>query len=223
MVETTLGILEKYHDAWKNNAGFDRTVKEVREGTGAIRGRSDVQQTPTEGITGDKAQIRDDLEEKLLVIADTIAAFADETADKDLAAKVAITKASLDVMSASDLVRVARRVIGAAEDHLAALALYEVTPEKKDELKAVSDLFANKKESPRKAIIDRSVETQSLPGDIRSLRSVLRNRLDKLMTGFKKSHPDFYKAYFAARIVIDRAATIPPKEGPGPSSPPPKP
>jgi hypothetical protein len=49
-----------------------------------------------------------------------------------------------------------------------------------------------------------------------------RNEIDKLMSGFKKSSPDFYTGYFAARIIVDRPATIPPKEG-GAPEPPPKP
>jgi hypothetical protein len=211
MFETTLAFLDKDRDAWKNLAAFVDAVGRATEGTAQIRGRSGKQQSPTEGVTGDKAQVRDDLEEKLLVIGDAIAAFAQKTADADLAAKVEMTKSSLDGLSDSDLVQAAKRVTDAATEHLAAIADYGVIDANKKELEDAAALFANKKESTREAIIGRKVETLSLPAAIRLVRSIFRKELDKLMTGFKKPNPDFYNGYITARIIVDRAATIPPK------------
>lgn len=39
------------------------------------------------------------------------------------------------------------------------------------------------------------------------MRGIYRNELDKMMTRFKTTEPEFYKAYFAARVIVDRAAT----------------
>jgi hypothetical protein len=223
MFETTLTFLDTNKDIWKNALAFVDAATRAKDGTTQIRGRTGQQQSPTEGVTGEKAQVRDDLEEKLLVIADAIAAFAAKTADPDLAAQVQMTKSSLDGLSDSDLVLAAKRVTDAAEANMAALAPYGVTVSNNDELKGAADLFANKKESPREAIIERKIETLSLPSAIRAVRSIFRNELDKLMTAFKKPQPDFYTGYFAARITIDRAATVPPKKPGPPPTPPPTP
>lgn len=216
MFETTLTFLDKNGTIWNGKPAFLDAVTRARDGTTQIRGRTGQQQSPTEGVTGEKAQVRDDLEEKLLVIADLIAAFAAKTANPELAAQVQMTKSSLDGLPDSGLVQTAKRVTEAAEANMAPLAAYGVTPTTNDELKAAADLFANKKESPREAIIGRKIETLSLPTAIRAVRSIFRNELDKLMTAFKKPEPDFYKGYFTARIIIDRAATIPKKEEPPP-------
>ncbi len=61
-------------------------------------------------------------------------------------------------------------------------------------------------------MVGRKVETLSLPEGIASVRSIFRNELDKLMHAFKKPDPDFYKAYFVARIIVNHAATRPAKE-----------
>jgi len=220
MFETTLAFLDKNNNIWKNRPAFVDAVTRAKEDTAQIRARSGKQQSPTEGVTGDKTQLRDDLEEKLLVIGDAIAAFAQKTADADLAAKVEMNKSSLDGLTASDLILAAKRVTGAAEANMAALPGYNVTTANNDELKAAADLFANKKESPREAIIGRRVETMSLPEAIRFVRSIFRKEIDKLMSAFKKPEPDFYIGYFAARIIIDRAATISPKEEGAPAVPP---
>ena len=222
MFETTLVILDKNHDTWKDGVAFVDAVTRAKDGTAAIRSKTGKQQSPTEGVTGEKALVRDDLEEKLLVIADAIGAFAAKTEDHDLAAQVEFTRSSLDRLPDSDLVQAAQRVIDAAEANLAAVAPYGVTAAAKDALKAAAELFANKKEAPREAVIGRKVETLSLPTAIRAVRSIFRNELDKLMTAFKKPQPDFYNAYFTARIIVDRAATIPAKK-PEPPTPTPGP
>lgn len=220
MFETTLAILDKNKDTWKNAVAFVDAAQRAKDGTAAIRARTGVQQAPLEGATDEKAQVRDDLEEKLLVVADAIAAFAAKTANPALAAQVEMNRSVLDRLPASDLVQTAQRVIDAAEANLAALAPYGVTATTKDELQGAATLFANKKESPREAVIGRKVETLSLPLAIREVRSIFRNELDKLMTAFKKTTPDFYNAYFTARIIVDRAATIPPKTTAPPLTPP---
>lgn len=223
MFETTVAFLDNNQIIWKTTPAFIDAHGRAKNGTAAIRTKTGKQQAPTKGVTGDKAQMRDDLEEKLLVMADAIAAFAAKTDNNDLAAQVEMTKSSLDRLPDSNLVQAAQRVVDAAEANLAALAPYGVTAAEKDALQAAADLFANKKESPREAIVGRKVETLSLPEAIRSVRSILRNELDKLMTAFKKSEPDFHKGYVASRIIVNHAATIPKKPAPSPAPPPPPP
>lgn len=223
MFETTIAFLDKNNNTWKNGPAFVDAHGRAKAGTAAIRTKTGKQQTPTEGVTGDKAQIRDDLEEKLLVIGDAIAAFAAKAGNNDLAAQVEMTKSSIDRLPDSDLVQTAQRVIDAAGANLAALAPFGVTATEKDALQAAVDLFANKKESPREAIVGRKVETLALPEAISSVRSIFRNELDKLMTAFKKPEPDFHKGYFASRIIVNHAATIPKKPGTTPTPPPPTP
>jgi hypothetical protein len=221
MFETTLTFLDKNKNTWQDRAALVDAAARAKEGTAQIRGRTGTQQSPTEGVTGEKTQVRDDLEEKLLVIADAIAAFAAKTANPDLAAQVEVTKSSLDRLPDSDLVQTAERVAALTGENLSDLGAYGVIDANKKELEDAATLFGKKKDSPREAIIGRKIETLSLPAAINSVRSIFRNEIDKLMSGFKKPNPDFYTGYFAARIVIDRPATIPPKEVAPPLTPPP--
>lgn len=221
MFETTLVILDKNNNTWKSGAAFTDAVTRAKTGTQQIRTKTGKQQTPTEGVTGEKAQVRDDLEEQMLVTAGAISAFAAKNSDPDLAAQVEMNRSLLDRLPGSDLVQTGQRVVDAATDHLAALADYGITGDVLDALKAALTLYANKKESTREAVVDRKVETLSLPEGIASVRSIFRNELDKLMNAFRKPDPDFYKAYFAARIIVNRAATIPKKQEP--ATPPPAP
>jgi hypothetical protein len=58
------------------------------------------------------------------------------------------------------------------------------------------------KDKPRES----AVATVALPDTIAS-RRIYRNELDKMMTKFKASAPDFYSAYLAARVIVDRPGT----------------
>jgi hypothetical protein len=220
MFETTLKVLDDFKNTWKGRGALVDAAARAESGTKAIRARTREQHSPTEGITDQKAQLRDDLEEKLLVIADAIAAFAAKIGNPDLAAQADLTKSSIDRLADSNLVQTAGRIADLATEKLADLGPYGVTDANKKELEDAAALFDEAKDSPREAIIGRKVETLSLPADINSVRSIFRTEIDKLITGFKKSSPDFYNAYFAARIIVDRPATIPAKEE---TAPPPKP
>ena len=53
-----------------------------------------------------------------------------------------------------------------------------------------------------------------MPTKIGNVRSIFRNELDKMVTKKKKTDADFYNGYFAARVIVNRAATLKPKPPP---------
>ena len=173
--------------------------------------------SPTSGVTGDKAQARADLEEKTLEIADQLSALAVKNGDNDLAAKVEMTKSSLDKMQDNALDQTAERVAGLATTNIAALADFDVTAADVTELNAARTAFAGMKTSTREAAVGRKTQTESLPQLFANVRSIFRNEIDKMVTKKKKNNPDFYAGYFSARIIVNRAAT---HAAPAPSAPP---
>jgi hypothetical protein len=54
---------------------------------------------------------------------------------------------------------------------------------------------------------------------IANVRSIFRNEIDKMMTPYKKSNPDFYNGYFAARVIVNRAASHAAPKKPTPPPP----
>ena len=131
-----------------------------------------------------------------------------------------MTKSSLDKMTANDLEQVAQRVAGLANDNIAAIADFDVTAADVTALNSARTAFADIKDAPRQAAVGRKTQTLSLPQRIASVRSISRNEIDKMVTKKKKANPDFYAGYFAARIIVNRAAThaakkpAPPTPGP---------
>jgi hypothetical protein len=207
MFETTITLLDQNNTIWSGRDAFADAVTRAKQGTKDIRGKTGRQISPTAGITGDKAQARNDLEERMMEVGNQVAAFAAKSNDNDLAAKAEMTRSSLDRMSDSDLVQTAKRVAEAANANLPSLAPYGVTKVEVTALETAATTFEEMKGSTRDAVVGRKVETMSLPEAIGTVRSIFRNEIDKMMTAFKRTKPDFYNGYFTARVIVNRAPT----------------
>ena len=219
MFQTTLSFLDENNSVWSKTPAFADAVTRAKTGLTAIQDAAQAQESPTSGVTQDKAQMRADFEESLLAIADQLSAFAAKQGDHDLGAKAEMTKSSLDKLTDNGLDQTAQRIVGLANTNLAALADFGVTADAVTALETARADYAAIKTSTREAAIGRKTQTESLPQLIANERSIFRNEIDKMVTGKKKNNPEFYSGYIAARIIVNRAATIP-KKG---TNPPPNP
>ncbi|MGZ5522475.1 MAG: hypothetical protein ACXWF1_05000 [Chthoniobacterales bacterium] len=219
MFDTTVAFLDAHNAVWSGMTAFADAVTRVKAAVTAIDTAADKQQTPTTGVTGDKADARNDLEERVLEIADQLSALAAKSGDNTLGAQVEMTKSSLDKMQDSDLEQTAERVANLATANIAALAAYGVVAGDVTALSTAKTTFAGMKTAPRSAAVERSAQTTSIPQLIATARSIFRNELDKMVTKFKKTNNDFFNGYFAARVIVNKAATQAKK----PATPPPAP
>ena len=219
MFETTLDFLDDQSAVWSGTVAFADAVTRAKSGVAAIDSAADAQQSPTSGVTDDKADIRNELEEQVLAIADQLSALAVKNGDNDLGAKVEMTKSSLDKMTANDLEQTAERVSGLATDNIAALADFDVTAADVTALDAARTAFSDIKGSPRQATVGRKTKTDSLPELIANVRSIFRNEIDKMVTKKKKANPEFHARYFIARIIVNRAASHAPAKPTTPATP----
>jgi hypothetical protein len=110
------------------------------------------------------------------------------------------------------------RISALTTANASALASYGVTGDDVTELNDLVSDFHDVKTAPRSAVIGRASETNTLPDAITKTTSLLRNRLDKQMTKFKKNNPTFYAGYRTARVIVDRGGA-----GGGTTPPPPPP
>lgn len=222
MFETTMTFLDQNNSLWSAKAAFAAAVTEAKSGVAAIRATAASQESPTTGITDEKEQARTKLEDRTQEVADQVAALAAKNADMSLASKVQVTRSSLDQEQDDDLVQIAERVRDAANANLAALGPYGVTAAVVTDLTDAITTFSGMRTAPRTAAVARTAATESVSNLIRTTRSLFRNQLDKMMTPFRASNPEFYNGYFAARVIVKRAATQAPTPPP-PTPPPPTP
>jgi hypothetical protein len=205
---------------WQGNAAMQETVTEVDGNLGAITGIDVKQTAPVTGPAADKAAARVELEEEILVVANQIAALATKNKDATLEAQADLSLAKLDALSADDVVAAATRIGNLATANLAALAAYGILPADLTKLGGLATSFADIKTAPRTAVVNRKKETVQLPPVVSSLLSTLRRRLDRQLTVFKKTQPEFYAGYLAARVIVNRGN---PAKKKTPPTPPPTP
>ncbi|MBA2436473.1 MAG: hypothetical protein H0W34_09040 [Pyrinomonadaceae bacterium] len=94
-----------------------------------------------------------------------------------------------------------------------------VTQLKLDELDQARQYFQAAKSSPRAKISEKAGYTSTLPQMIRDVKTILRTRLDKLMTTFQLSNPTFFAGYQSARVIVDRHGPGGGVEPPAPPTP----
>ncbi len=206
MFETTNEVLDEHETLLQNIPAFVDAVTRAKTGTAAIREKTG-EQVPT-GDAAEKAAVKQELEVAMLHVADQLSALSAKTQDHLLGAKVEISKSAADRLGDSEIVVFAKGVAGAAADNAVVLdADYKITTADLTALNDAITKFEGMKTSPRDANVKRRVATMSLAEAITFERGIYRNELDKMMTRFKTTEPEFYKAYFAARVIVDRAAT----------------
>lgn len=215
MFSTVSSYMDKNNSIVSGVPAIIVTVAEVNTNLAAITEKGRKQLAPTGGAAEEKDTVRLDFEEKILEIADQLAALAEKTKNANLAAQAEFSLSSLDKLSDDELEETGTSVSGLGTANLAALADYGITAADMTALDALKTKFHGVKTAPRTAIAGRKGETDTIPGLITATTSILRNRLDKQLTKFKKSQPAFYAGYRSARVIVDRGGSA----GPSPASP----
>jgi hypothetical protein len=220
MFKTVRTYMNDNSAVWNTLPAAVVAVNDLGGGIDGINQTVQDQEDPTEGITLDKAALRDSLEDQIREVGDAVYAYASATANNSLAAQVAVTASELDTMSEQRVDDAATRIFDAGTANLAALADYGVTQAKLDALDQARQDFQAAKSNPRSKIAEKAGLTATLPQMIRDVKSILRTRLDKLMTTFRLSNSPFFAGYQSARVIVNRHGAggdeKPPAPPPGP-------
>jgi len=201
---TVASYMDQNQTIWTGNKAFSASIVQLNANNSVIAQKRDAQETATEGEAEVKRQAQQDLEEKIIEIADQLYALAVKNNDVSLQAQSHLTLSILDGLDPEKLVEKAGDISALATANLAALADYGVAQADVTALDTLTGNFSKVKTAPRTAISNRAGQTATLSGAIRDNQSLLRRQLDKQMTKFKKTNPEFYAGYQAARVIVNR-------------------
>jgi hypothetical protein len=155
MFDTTAKFLDDNNSVWSGTVAFADAVTRAKAGIELVDTSADTQQKPTAGLAADKAQLRSDLEDKILEIADQLAASAAKNGQGDLAEQVHVSKSSLDQMQDNDLEQTAERIVFLANNNIGALADYGILPADVTALDTARTAFKDMITVPREAAASR--------------------------------------------------------------------
>lgn len=100
-----------------------------------------------------------------------------------------------------------------------ALADYGLNAAKLSAFENRIDTYASIAEAPRSSIAARKTLTAQIAEEVEKTDDLLKSVLDRLLQQFKTTHPNFFRDYFNARIIVDRPGGLSAAEVPAPTPP----
>lgn len=219
MFKTVDGYLADNNSVWNAMAPLSAAVLQFRDKLAAIDAAAQRQETPVSGASEDKAAARDALEDVLFLTCEALGMVGLTSNDHDLQALVDVSPSSLDKLGDEELANRATNVLVKANTKKTELATMQVTQANIDELDQALQNFQAAKAKPRTAVVERSVQTQSLSSLVREAGNILRDQIDRMVNLFRRSNSEFVAGYRSARVVVDRVGRHA-VEGTTPANPP---
>lgn len=130
--------------------------------------------------------------------------YAEETKLPLLANKVRVRPSAFRVVRPEQRVQLAQMIHDAVVPVVAQLADHGVTAATLTSLQAAVDAAQRVLSAPREATVSRRAATEQLRDAFRAVDAVVENHFEPLLFPLKETHPEFYRRYKAARMIVDR-------------------
>jgi hypothetical protein len=177
-------------------AQLEKDIAEIRQ---AAQQQAD---KITFGVTEEKNKSLDILVDQSLKIANIIYIHAFLNKDSVLLSKVNVNKSMFYNTHANDALTLANNIIAIANSHADIIKDLGIDQVEIDNLQNAINNFTPQIQKPQITMEERKVFTTNLKTLFASADSVIYDLLDKYITLFKSSVPDFYLQYKAARNII---------------------
>jgi len=175
------------------------TVKGICVEISSLKPKQEIDLT---GITNKKNQVKEDLAELLADLSGAVQAHAYEQKNQVLFESAGFTLNTLSTMKKTDLISTAEIIISQAETMTAEeLTTHGFTAEEMAQVKTYLSDYKAQAQEPRRVIIDRSGYTAKIEELIEKAWKIKKEKLDRLVSQFKRKDPDFYLKYNAASQV----------------------
>lgn len=202
MYVVTLETCKRYEGEW---AGIPKMVSAVNDFETALNELNAIallHATKTIGVSSYKTQKLVSLFDALLEVHGAYRALAVETNDPGLRIRNRITRSTLSRM---DLVKLKTHMARVAEDLIASGAALEPFGIDNNRLGEILQLIEESTaiiSKPRGAIVERKSLTANMDLKADAIDTIVKERIDNMVRLLKRSLPDFFSEYFAARKVI---------------------
>jgi hypothetical protein len=206
MFKTVAAQLDSNNSIWNGMVPLAAAVTLFKVKIEAIDNSAQKQTTPS-GASEDKESARDRLEDVLFLICEALGVLAHNSSDHDLSVLTDVTPSTLQRFDAEGLSNRAATIAAEATARKPALVTLQVTQANLDELDDALQRFNQTKVKPRSATSERTVQTQSLSTLVREASGILRDQIDRMVSLFRRSHPEFVAEYRSARVIVNRAAS----------------
>ena len=178
---------------------LDGNIGAIRE---ASKERSDL---IVPAATSEKQLVESRMINQALKVARVANVYAFDTGNPQLLMQTNATKSTFYHLHGNQKLTLAKSILDAVNPLLESLIAYGLHRLELDSLDISIAEYVTVIAKPRGTINERKGQTSNLTQLFAHTKSLLNDRLDKMMSLFKDADPDFYTAYFNARNIINTA------------------
>jgi hypothetical protein len=204
MYQTVLDTCRQNETVYAGVPAFVGAVGKLDGNVAVIRQVAQQQSgSVSQGATAEKYQASDRMIETCVKVANVLYAYGFTVNDQPLLSKVAhINKSLLYSGHANDTFTIAKNVSAEAAAHVGELKDYGIDEAELKAFEADIATFEGLLVKPHLTVEEHKLYTDNLKKAFVDADSTLYDQLDKLITLFKASAPDFYALYKTARNVV---------------------
>jgi hypothetical protein len=207
MLQVVVHTLDENESLYAHIPVFVSAVKELKSTVKKIETET-LRQSAADrkGATDEKQEAEMELVNRTVTVANVLSVLALDTKNSTLSEKVKVTKNMLYRQHDNVMLSIARRVRAEVYANAGSLESYGLS---KDVLSALETAIARYETlivAPRIVVTETKQITSNIARLFAETDTLLNDRLDKLMSLFKLSEPNFYAIYFNARNIINTAA-----------------
>jgi hypothetical protein len=203
MYQTVDGVLQTNNAIWSGNAEFTNAVGRLEDNIDTIEDLWDQQIEDITGVTADKQNQRVILEKITYKVGRIIVFWASNTNNRKVLKKVNFTRTELTRARDSELPTFSGQVHEEAVANSLVLGPYGLTALMITALQTAITDYMDILSKPREALTETSAATEQLPAIFTDTDKILDEQLDAGMELYVDDEPDFYTAYFNARIIVN--------------------
>lgn len=204
MYDTVLSFLDYNATLWASISKVGEFKNQFHGVVVQINNAQYAQQQSQVYLGKNKTQLKSVVAEKADILNDSLEAMALVTGNAKLETQMAATYSDLFRMRNADFVPAIKAIIDATENYMEVLsAEYGVTAEQVEGLKTDYNEFLSIYGLPRAYRVASTQATKDLELLFDEANTILENKLDKVMSIFKRRDPGFYNGYLAARVIVD--------------------
>lgn len=208
-----LQILKEQQALFAGIPVFENLIKELEEICNQIKIVTEEQEKKTlRGTSNLKNEAEIRLVTETVKIGNVLSVLATDLNDKILLSKTIVNKSMMYHALDTEALNIARRILKEALANAGNLRDYGLNDNDIQSLQNVINEYEPLIIAPRAVVSKTKQITANLAHIFADADTLLNDRLDKLMSIFKTSAPDFYAEYFNSRNVINTSARKKPSD-----------
>lgn len=201
--------LTRTPDVYKDDEGMQEIAAELTSHLAALKPLRKDGVRDAKGTGDDKAEAKQLLADIGAEIAGDLYSYGTKIKSRSLQAEADYSAGDLINLRGTRLIDVTEHLLDVATERVGEMKKLAISEARRTELRTVIDAFGGKKNLGREAVGTGKSGRLTTGGYFAAIAELLKERLQRALRKYKRSHPDFYTRVSTAREVIDLPGSNP--------------